>query len=87
MQNKAVDSDYIPRGHVINIGDIPVYEAADNANNRRMLIGVYDIFAFSHPNMKQITDHMALQAGGFRAILPDFFRNDYWDLNTPIEWV
>lgn len=50
-----------------------------------MLIGVYDIFGFANSNMKQITDFMAIQAGGFRAVLPDFFRGDNWDLNTPIE--
>lgn len=85
LQNKAVDGDYIPRGRVFNIGNLPVYEAADNVNSRRLLIGVYDIFGFANSNMKQITDHMALQAGGFRAVLPDFFRGDYWDLNAPIE--
>ncbi|KAJ6642236.1 putative AIM2 family protein C30D10.14 [Pseudolycoriella hygida] len=84
-ENKAVEGDYIPRGRVINIGNLPVYEAPDNVNRRRMLIGVYDIFGFANSNMKQITDHMALQAGGFRAVLPDFFRGDNWDLNTPID--
>lgn len=84
-QNKAVDGDYIPRGRVINIGNLPVYEAADNVDKRRMLIGVYDIFGFSNPNMKQVTDHLALQAGGFRAVLPDFFRGESWDLSTPVE--
>lgn len=83
-ENKAVDSDYIPRGRVVNIGDLPVYESPDNVDNRRMLIGVYDIFGFANYNMKQVTDQMGLQAGGFRAILPDFFRGDYWGLNTPI---
>jgi len=81
---RAVDADYVPRGHIINIGNLPVYEAADNLNSRRVLIAIYDIFGLSHPNMKQITDHMALQLGGFRAVLPDFFRGENWDLNVPI---
>lgn len=50
-----------------------------------MLIGVYDIFGFANSNMKQVTDHMALQAGGFRAVLPDFFRGDHWDVDASIE--
>jgi len=62
---KSVDANYVPRGRVINIGDLPIYEAPDNVDKRRMLIAVYDIFGFSHPNMKQISDLMALQAGGF----------------------
>ncbi|XP_037047402.1 uncharacterized AIM2 family protein C30D10.14-like [Bradysia coprophila] len=49
-----------------------------------MLIAVHDIFGFSSSNMKQITDHMAVQAGGFRVALPDFFRGDHWDINVPI---
>lgn len=85
MQNRGVDADYIPRGRVINIGNLPVYEAPDNVNRRRLLIGVYDIFGLSQPNMQQITDLMALQAGGFKAVLPDFFRGQSWDPNTPIK--
>lgn len=80
-----MDADYVPRGRVINIGNLPVYEAPDNVNRRRMIIGVYDIFGFSHPNMQQVTDLMALQAGGFKVVLPDFFRGEHWPPNTPIE--
>ncbi|XP_037040525.1 uncharacterized protein LOC119077418 [Bradysia coprophila] len=83
-ENKGVDAGYVPRGRVVNIGNLPVYEAPDNVNSRRMLIGVYDIAGFSHPNMQQITDLMALEAGGFRAVLPDFFRGQSWDFSTPI---
>lgn len=50
-----------------------------------MIIAVYDIFGFSLPNMQQITDLVALQAGGFRAILPDFFRGQHAELTGPIE--
>lgn len=82
-----MEAGYVPRGRVINIGNLPVYEAPDNVHKRRMLIGVYDVFGFSHSNMMQITDMMALQAGGFRAILPDFFRGESMDLNSPIEYV
>lgn len=85
MQTKGVDANYVPRGRVINVGDLPVYEAPDNINRRRMIIAVYDIFGFSMPNMMQITDLMALQAGGFRTILPDFFRGQHAELTGPIE--
>lgn len=83
-QNKAVDGDYIPRGRMINIGNLPVYEAPDHIDSRRLLIAVYDIFAFSNTNMMQVTDIMATQYNGFRAVLPDFFRGEYWDLSTPV---
>lgn len=73
-----MDADYVPRGRIINIGNLPVYEAPDNTDKRRMLIGVYDIFGFSHPNMQQVTDHMARQAGGFKTVLLDFFRGQHW---------
>lgn len=86
-QIKGVDANYVPRGRVINMGDLPIYEAPDNVDKRRMLIAVYDIFGFSHPNMKQISDLMALEAGGFRVILPDFFRGQHAELNAPIEYV
>jgi len=82
---RAVDSDYIPRGHIINIGNLPVYEAADNLDKKRLVIAIYDIFGLSHPNMKQVTDHVALQNDGFRTVMPDFFRGESWDLNTPID--
>lgn len=85
MQTKGVDANYVPRGRVINLGDLPIYEAPDNVNKRRMLIAVYDVFGFSSPNMMQITDLMALQAGGFRTVLPDFFRGQHAELTGPIE--
>jgi len=83
-ENKAVEGDYEPRGHIINIGDLPVYEAADHVDSRRLLIGVYDIFGFENNNMKQITDVMAIQYDGFRSVLPDFFRGESWGLETPV---
>lgn len=49
-----------------------------------MLIAVHDLFGFSNNNMKQVTDHMAVQAGGFRVALPDFYRGDHWDVNVPV---
>ncbi len=52
------------------------YEAPDNVNKNRMLIAVYDIFGFTNENLMQVTDQIAVQSGGFRAILPDFFRGE-----------
>lgn len=60
-----------------------MYEAPDHNDSRRMLIAIYDIFGFSHPNMMQITDHMGLQGDGFRSVLPDVFRGRYWTAPTP----
>lgn len=65
-----------------------MYEAVDNINSRRLLIAVYDIFGFENSNMKQVTDRMAVQHGGFRVVLPDFFRGDHMNLEDhPIEFV
>ncbi len=63
------------------IGNLPVYEydPPNNINKKRMLIGVYDIFGWGYPNLKQVTDQLATQSGGFMAVLPDFFRGDNWD--------
>jgi len=82
-ENRAVDGSYIPRGHVFNIGNLPVYEAADHLDKRRVLINIYDIFGFSNPNLQQVTDVMANQYNGFRAVLPDFFRGAYWNPGGP----
>lgn len=80
-QNKVIEGDYIPRGRIINIGNLPVYEAIDNIDKKRMIIAVYDIFGWASNNMKQVTDQVALQYGGFRVVLPDFFRGDHWDVD------
>lgn len=73
---------------MINIGNLPVYETIDNIDKKRLLIAVYDIFGFGNTNMHQVTDQMAVQNGGFRVVLPDFFRGDHWDVDdTVIEFV
>jgi len=81
----SVVGDYVPRGQVINIGNLPVYEVPDNVNSGRMLIHIHDIFGFSSPNLRQVADLMALQQGGFRVVLPDFFRGESWDRNIPVD--
>jgi len=78
LKNKAITGDYTPLGRIINIGNLPVYEyeAPENVNEQRMLIAVYDIFGFGSENLKHVTDQLAIQSGGFRAVLPDFFRGE-----------
>lgn len=56
------------------------YEPPGNVNRNRMLIAVYDIYGFTYSNLMQVADQISLQSGGFRAILPDFFRGD---VNSP----
>lgn len=77
-------ADYDPLGNIFHIGDLPVYEyeAPNNINKKRMLIGVYDIFGLAYPNLKQVADQFAVQSGGFIVALPDFFRGDFWDENA-----
>jgi len=93
LNNRAIAGDYTLLGKVINIGDLPVYEyeAPNNVNRKRMLIAGYDVHGFSYSNLKHVVDQMAVQNGGFRAILPDYFRGDDWfpniDINDRPEWL
>jgi len=93
LQNKAIAADYNPLGTMINIGNLTVYEyeAPDNKNKKRLLIGVHDIYGLRYDNLKQVTDQMAIQSDGFKAVLPDFFRGDTWDVdrdpNDRQEWM
>lgn len=69
---------------MVNIGNLTVYEyeaPLNNLNNKRLLIGVHDIYGLRYENLKQVTDQMAIQSGGFKAVLPDFFRGDTWDVD------
>jgi len=83
LTNKQVVGNYTPLGRMINIGNLPAYEydTPNNTNRNRMLIGVYDIFGLANTNMMQVADRMALQGGGFRVVVPDFYRGDHWDDN------
>lgn len=83
LQTRAIAADYEPRGALVTIGNLSVYEyeAPNNVNNKRLLIGVHDIYGLRYDNLKQVTDQMAIQSGGFRAILPDFYRGDAWDVD------
>ncbi|KAJ6638609.1 putative AIM2 family protein C30D10.14 [Pseudolycoriella hygida] len=78
IKNRAIAANYTPRGHVLYIGNLPVYEFEDENNQRtnRLLLGVYDIYGFAYQNLKQVIDEMAVQSGGFKVILPDFFRGE-----------
>jgi len=78
LKGKAIESNYTPGGEVINIGGLSVYEAPTK-NPRRALIGIYDIFGFANPNMKQVSDKIAMESGNFTVILPDIFRGQSWD--------
>lgn len=66
---------------MVTIGNITVYEYEhpDNVNTKRMLINVHDIYGLRYDNLKQVSDQMAIQSGGFKVVLPDFFRGDGWD--------
>lgn len=68
---------------MVVIGNITVYhyDAVTNINRKRMLIGVHDIYGIKYDNLKQVADEMAIQSGGFSAVLPDFFRGDVWDVD------
>jgi len=93
LHNKAIAADYEPLGSEIIIGNLTVYEyeAPDNANKNRMLIGAYDAFGFGYDNIKQVVDQLAVQNGGFKAILPDFFRGEILNPDSSsdeiLEWL
>lgn len=80
-----VESNYKPKGEltygkVTKSHDLTIYEAPYDESNKpnKLLICAYDIFGF-HPNTKEVCDLLATTAdSGFRVILPDFYRGDYW---------
>lgn len=76
LWNRAIAANYTPLGQIVQIGNLPVYEyeAPNNQNKNRMLVGVYDIYGFAYENLKQVIDEMAVQSGGFRAILPKVYK-------------
>ncbi|XP_037045735.1 carboxymethylenebutenolidase homolog [Bradysia coprophila] len=78
IKNRAIAANYTPLGQVVRIGDLPVYEyeVPNNQNRSRMLVGVYDIYGFAYENLKQVMDQMAEQSGGFRVVMPDFYRGE-----------
>jgi len=61
------------------------YDPASNINKKRLLIGVHDIYGLAYPNLKQVTDELGAQNGGFISVLPDFFRGEYVDLDWSAE--
>jgi dienelactone hydrolase len=65
-----VESSYEPKGTILKIGDLEVYETADK-EPKILLINIYDIFGF-HNVTKQFADKLA--SAGFRVAIPDFFR-------------
>jgi len=76
---KAVESDYIPTGDEWKLGDLTIYETRNKTANRIVIVA-YDIFGY-HNNTKQVADIIA-EEFGFRLLMPDFFRNVYWDINN-----
>lgn len=73
-------SNYDPLGKFTTIGNISVYEyeTPNNINKKRMLINTYDIYGMENANLRQVSDLLAAQNGGFLVALPDFFRGDNW---------
>jgi len=81
LENRAVVSDYTPLGRLFTVGNLTIYEYEhpNNVNKKRMLIHVHDIYGITtNDNLKQVTDQIAIQSGGFLVALPDFFRGDPW---------
>ena len=73
-----IKSHYQPTGVLWNLADMQIYETRNKP--RRMLISVYDIFAF-HENTKQFADVLAAQ-GDFRVVIPDFLRGPVADVQN-----
>lgn len=70
-----ISSDYEPKGTLnLKLGDLKVYESAENLKPKVLLICCYDIFGV-HPNTQQFCDNLA-SSGVFRVAMPDFFRGN-----------
>ncbi|KAI8141602.1 dienelactone hydrolase family-domain-containing protein [Fennellomyces sp. T-0311] len=78
----AVTSNYEPVGKIEtlsgggDITDLPVYVVGPS-DAKKAVVVIYDIFGF-HNNTKQFCDVLA-KVGGYKVIMPDFFRGDSWN--------
>jgi len=86
----SVVSNYAPKGTKIldkvkACDDLLIYEAPFDPVNKptKLIICAYDIFGF-HSNTKEVCDVLA-ESTGFRVILPDFYRGDYWEETRSIQ--
>ncbi|KAJ3037855.1 hypothetical protein HDV00_001270 [Rhizophlyctis rosea] len=72
-------SDYTPKGHTENVGDLPVYFTG--AKGKKAIIVIYDIFG-ELPLTQQFADRLA--DSGFYVAMPDYFRGAPWS-KVPFE--
>ncbi|KAF7725570.1 hypothetical protein EC973_009525 [Apophysomyces ossiformis] len=73
-----VASSYEAKGTIEHYGDLPVYTVGAK-DAKKAIVVIYDIFGF-HSNTKQFCDILA-NHGGYKVVLPDFFRGDGWDFS------
>ncbi|KAJ3054136.1 hypothetical protein HK097_002566 [Rhizophlyctis rosea] len=67
------NSEYVPKGHVQTLGDLPVYFAGEKG--KKAVIVIPDIFGL-HKLTQQFADALAFQ--GFYIALLDSFRGNPW---------
>jgi len=67
-------ANYIQKGKVSNITDLPIYVAGEDniSQTNRAIVFIYDIGGFDSGRTREIMDNLA--ARGYFVILPDLFR-------------
>ncbi|TPX30528.1 hypothetical protein SmJEL517_g05916 [Synchytrium microbalum] len=82
-------SDYKPVGREILLGkDLKCYVVGDE-NAKRTIIFCYDVIGYQPRNTRQTVDQLALR-GGFKVIMPDFFRGARFVPGGPVpvyQWI
>lgn len=77
LKRKPIQSNYTPEGSEITLGNLTIYETTEK-NSTRLIISIYDAFGFSNNNVKEVADRLSKVQGGFRVIVPDFYRGEFW---------
>ncbi|KAI9311597.1 dienelactone hydrolase [Dichotomocladium elegans] len=85
-----VQVDYTPIGTVESVKGFDVYVTGPKDANKAILV-IYDIYGL-HNNTKQFCDILA-QQGGYKVVMPDFFRGKPWtfeksgDREAMLSWI
>lgn len=76
-----VMADYVPKGQMVLIGEVPCYVAWPSQGTDRAVIHFQDVFGIHAGRHKQWCDMLAER--GYGAVAPDFFGDDVVVKNAP----
>jgi len=69
---------WMDKGVVEQVGDLKVYRVGES---NRCIIWCYDIYGFKSGRTREMCDKLA--SFGYMVLLPDFFRGEWRDVNSP----